>query len=557
MSKRILLSSEYSKLGTGYGNCFKNLAIQLQKRGFEVIEYASYCFADDKSRFASDWEIIPAGPDRNDKKAMEIYNKNTANQFGALFFDEVIAMKKPDIVIDWRDPWYMVHVLFSPARKFYKTIIIPTIDSRPQRPEWLYLFSKADSLNTMSYFGRQTVQEEFDLKPNKVITIGVDESFRKMYENFKGQNKDVFRKKYGLPTTGKIFTFVSRNQRRKLFADVMHCADKLIDEGLDIYIHFHTSYPDNVGGSWEFPIYLSRMNNPDRFLFTYICHRCKHVMIRTFADAITECPKCHGPMFMPSPQYGFVDRDIQKEIMYAADFGINPAIGGGLEMSISEMKALGNPVISTSWAAMDEQGYRDNGDIPPYQYLSYNGQIDKPYLGGKNCEVYLWFEIESGQLRAFMNRQSFMDIMKEYYYLKPNQLQQLQRDAYNCAKYFYNWNVTGDKFAEIINTMPSSQHLYKYLPGVKLDTKAIINKVRSLPPNMQIYTWYNHIREYMEIEPHLLQKANADLVNLNRFGLSVPMKNVPTFTKVDDAYNFMVYHTEKVNKFYEMRQKYV
>lgn len=552
---KILLSSEWSKLGTGYGNINKALGnFFIKNKDFETIELASYCFDDNLERFSSDWTVVPAGPNRSNKQLMDQYNSNFYNQFGAYRGDSVIAEWKPDVIIDFRDYWYVTHISYSPLRKYFNFLYVPTIDARPLRPEWIDQLARTDVLNSYTYFGKETIEKECGLKHSAVTPPGVEDDYFELYEKFKGTNKEVFRKKYGLPEKAFILSFVSRNQRRKLFPDVIYCIDELlrnIKEDIPIYVHFHTSYPEKPEGSWELPLYLARVSRPERFLFTYLCDKCKYVFVRTFADGICNCPNCNGSAQMPSPGTGFVDRCSLKEIMYAADVGLLVSIGEGLGMSGPEHKALGNPLLCTEFSAMEEQGYTNDGKQPRYDFQ--NG--DMPYLGGQCVKMgYLWIEPESGQFRAYIDRQDFINKVKNWYNLSKNKEQwaKLQSEAYRCADTTYRWKKTLDTLTEQIYKLGSVQERYLE-PAHILPEDQIMNNIRRLPPDKMIDYWYSIINQYMIISPSILAKVKSDIANLATYGYTTLGKSQITIRNMDEAFNFMQAHIQKINAAEQMR----
>ncbi len=552
---KVLLASEWSGLGTGYGNIYKAMGEAFVKEGFNVTEYASYCFKDNLNRFASDWPVIPAGPDRSNKEEMARYNSNFNFQFGGLYFNDVIASVKPDIVIDWRDPWYSTFIACSPARKYFNFIYIPTIDSRPARPDWIEQFAKADVLNSYTYFGKETIEKECGLKHHAVTAPGVENSFFEMYEKFRGQNKETFRKKFGLPEKSFILSFVSRNQRRKLFGDVIYCIDELIrntKEEIPIYVHFHTSYPEKPEASWELPLFLARVKHPERFLFTYICARCKYVFCRTFADNIINCPHCQGPSQMPGPSTDFADRETLKEIMYAADIGIQISMGEGFGLGQNEHKSLGNPVLMTQWSAMQEQGTQSDGSLPPYKFE--NG--DLPYLGGQ-CVApgYLWIEIESSQFRCYPDRQDFINKVKNWYNLwlhNKDSWSNLQSDAYRCADTTYRWKKTTDKLISQIYELGSTQSRY-LAPKQLLPIDQIMKNINGLPPEKRTDYFYAVISPYVVILPSIIAKIKADISNISTYGFTTLGKASVSVRSLEDANNFFAAHLESINEFEEKR----
>jgi hypothetical protein len=283
-----------------------------------------------------------------------------------------------------------------------------------------------------------------------------------------------------------------------------------------------------------------------------MCAKCKHIEVRSFADAIVNCPMCQGPMMLPGPDTGFVDRSVQKEIMYAADAGMNPAIGGGLEFGISENKSLGNPVISIEWAAMHEQGFNSDGSIPDYAFE--NGE--KPYLGGQDVKCgYMWFEPETCQMRAYMDRKDFIEKVLNWYNIWKSDKKKwhtLQEEAHNGTKTIYTWEKTGAKYIQEIESLGSTQDRWKQ-PIIQLDENAIMEQVKSVPAEQKVVLWYSIVSKHMKVSPDILEKVNADIMSLTRYGITTNSKLGCPFRTMDDIYNFMLNNTRKINVFEKFR----
>jgi len=214
--KRILFSTEWSELFSGYGIYYKKLLERLYSTGkYEILELANYAKAGDPRLKYSKWEVIPVMPNPHDDHGNSIYNSNPLAQFGMNAFDDACLYFRPDIVVTIFDYWYSSYMLRSPFRNFFKLIWMPTVDSKPQRASWLDTYALCDKVCAYSYFGKRTLEEESSgrIKDVTVCSPAVDEDY------LPSDTKEALRKKMGIPKDKNIVMMVCRNQMRKLICD--------------------------------------------------------------------------------------------------------------------------------------------------------------------------------------------------------------------------------------------------------------------------------------------------------------------------------------------------
>ena len=91
----------------------------------------------------------------------------------------------------------------------------------------------------------------------------------------------------------KIVGTVMRNQRRKLYPNLMKSFRELIDQNPSMsdntFLYMHTSYPD-VG--WNLPYFIKKYDLSSKVLVTYKCLECKSFFPSFYQDSKTCCPKC-------------------------------------------------------------------------------------------------------------------------------------------------------------------------------------------------------------------------------------------------------------------------
>ena len=193
---------------------------------YELAEFATYGSINDNRNRQIPWDYYANVPNQGDP-SLEEYNKNAINQFGEWRFERVLLDFKPDIVFDIRDFWMLGYQGRSPLRDYYNWTIMPTVDSAPQRPDWIDTFAKADGVFTYSDWSGDVLRKESGgmISPLGAASPGVDiETFKPV------PNKSAHKSEAGLLDDVKIIGTVMRNQKRKLFPDLFQAFRKFLDQ---------------------------------------------------------------------------------------------------------------------------------------------------------------------------------------------------------------------------------------------------------------------------------------------------------------------------------------
>lgn len=356
--KRILWVSEASFLNTGFSVLSMEILKRLHATGkYEIAEFGSYAGTGDPRASKLPWKFYGALPDKNDHESINRYNSSQYGQFGEALFEKVCLDFRPDIVVDSRDHWMCEFQLRSPYRNNFKLIWMPTVDGEPQRSEWLDSYQRADKILTYSQYGKDVLDREAPgkIKVEGIVRPGVD------HEVYKPMDKKAIRQKFGIDEDAKIIMTVMRNQRRKLYPDLMemfgeylkHCISKGNEDlAKNSYLYLHTSYPD-VG--FDLSKYIMQYGIGHRVLCTYFCEACKNFYPSFFQTEIAFCQVCRRKAaHMPNTGSG-VDREGLAQIMNLADLYIQYSICEGLGMPVAEAKACGVPAMGIDYSATSEQ----------------------------------------------------------------------------------------------------------------------------------------------------------------------------------------------------------
>ena len=121
-------------------------------------------------------------------------------------------------------------------------------------------------------------------------------------------DKKAHRKKFNLPPDINIVGTVMRNQRRKLFFELMKAFKIFLETAppevaKKTFLYLHTSYPEPQG--WDIAEGILEFGLASKVLTTYICRQCKNFHCSIFQDAISVCPSwSNRSAVMPSVGLG-------------------------------------------------------------------------------------------------------------------------------------------------------------------------------------------------------------------------------------------------------------
>ena len=360
--KRVLVVSEAHYLHSGFGTYGNELLKRLAKTDkYELAEFASY------GKYSSvnnlDW-LFYANMPEDDEKA-EGYDPNGAAQFGAWRFDRVCLDFKPDIVLSYRDPWMDTFIKSAPVRPYFHWVWMPTVDSEPQKQEWVHTFAETDALFVYSEFGQRVLEKQATKNINIIgcASPGIDPNIYKPV-----LNKKAHKESFGLDPDCFIVGTVMRNQKRKLFIELMKSFRIFLDNAPKelankTYLYLHTSYPEKNG--WDIADGIISTNLSGKVLMTYRCRQCGGFDLGFFEGPITKCTKCGVfASQCPNVTFGLEIPDLVK-IYNLFDLYVQYAICEGFGMPQVEAGACGVPIAATNYSAMEDtlhwlKGYKIN-----------------------------------------------------------------------------------------------------------------------------------------------------------------------------------------------------
>lgn len=397
--KRIFIANDASYLASGYGVYGKEILKRLHNSGkYEVAELGCYSTVTNPEIKDIPWKFYPNAVNADDKR-FDQYKNNNANQFGAWRFNRAILDFKPHIVFDVRDYWMYSYQETSPFKKHFNWIIMPTVDSAPQRPEWLYTFANADVVVPYTDWARKVLSSSCGSHINlfpKIANAGINPNEFFPLEN-KIQHKSTF---FG--PNKNIIGVVMRNQKRKLFADLFEIfrtyLDKLRSESkIDSYnnsiLYLHTSYPEDNG--WDFPTLLLEYNILDKVYFSYVCRKCKYFFPSKFQNSLVGCPNCKNVAASLASVSNPASTEQLNAVYNFFDIFLQYAICEGFGMPQLEAASCGVPIASVDYSAMTEVAENVGGIKIPVKKL--------------------FREMETNANRAYPDNEFTVDLLYNYF----------------------------------------------------------------------------------------------------------------------------------------------
>lgn len=404
------MCAESHSINSGFGRYTAEILKRLSKRpDYEIAEFASY------ARQRQDdvpWKIYPNEVPDNHKDA-QIYKSNPINQFGQWRFEKVVAHFKPDIVFDIRDYWMFSYQEVSPFRPYFDWVIAPTIDSIPQKPEWLTTFENADVVLTHTDWAGEYLKSQ-NRKINLQGTVSDSVDPNVFYPV--NWTKRLQKAKYGVPTESFVIGSVMRNQKRKLIAELFLSLKELIDQtgNQKIFLYLHTSYPEAQG--WNLPELLQEYGVYNNVLFTYYSPSKKKFYVSPFKGVQAISPEDPSDrIIFPNVVYG-VDNDQLREIYNIFDIYVQYAICEGLGIPQLEAASCGIPIFAVNYSGMEELTSKLNGVKLDHILLrELETQADRavPFNDDLISKIISWMEM-SDQERKNKSRETRKLLVENY-----------------------------------------------------------------------------------------------------------------------------------------------
>jgi len=430
--KKILWVGETTHALSGYGTYGKELLTRLINMDkYHVAEFASYAVVDDPKDKHVNWRYYPNAVHKDDPRYEE-YNKQITNQFGAWRFEQVLLDFQPDIVCDIRDFWMLAFEHTSPLRPYYHWAIMPTVDSAPQKNDWIEVFLDADGVFTYSDWGLEVLRKQSDgrIKLQQSAPPGVDPEVFKPVEN-----KAEHRKQMGFAEDAFIIGTIMRNQKRKLYPDLFKAFRMFLDNAdpelaKKTFLYVHTSFPDR---GWNLPALINEFGIGHKVLFTYHCRATGKYFCSFFQDAKTYSPYSQGITgVLPSVSVGLEPEEL-SEIYNLFDVYVQYSICEGFGMPQVEAAACGVPVMAVDYSAMSDV-VRKTGGFPL--------KVERMFR-----------EFETGADRAYPDNEYFAKTIEKFFTMSDEARAKYSDKARQAILDIYNWDRTTQIWSDYFDSV--------------------------------------------------------------------------------------------------------
>lgn len=492
---KLLIANDAHYLGTGYGVYGKELLTRLNESGrYEVAEIG--CYADPNVLKTKEfkWKFYPAIPAKENEEQFKAYQSNIVNQFGAFVFSRVLLDFQPDIVFDVRDYWMYSYQETHPYRPFYKWVVMPTVDSSPQKEDWLHTFANMDLVVPYTEWAKKTLSKQCGNNINlfpKIVNAGFNPVDFYPIPDKKEYQKSVFGKEV------KITGLVMRNQKRKLFPDILQVYRKFLnillkenkEEYDKHYLYMHTSFPEEHG--WNIGDLLLENELCDKVYFTYICSKCKASYASKFHNGVSRCKEC-GTIAATMPNASNpVSTEKLNKVYNLFDFFVQYAICEGFGMPQVEAAACGIPLASVEYSAMSEIVRNLKGYPVPVQRL--------------------FRELETGADRAYPDNDKMVDILYDFF-VKKNDAQRFDMscETSRLCKSTYTWDQTYKVWDECFQSVDLSDKEPWNAPIRNTQHGSI-----SVPANLNPNSFVEYICNVIINDPYLLKTSPIQTLSRN------------------------------------------
>ena len=432
---RILWCGESSFLNTGYSIYAKEVLTRLYNTGkYKIAEMGCYSSPQNPEIQDIPWRFYPTLPISDEEN--NHYNSNQSNQFGKWRFDDICLDFRPDVVIDIRDWWMMEYQQHAAFRKFYKWAIMPTVDSAPQQEQYISTYIDADAVFTYSEYGKEVIEEDSQgtVKVKGIPSPGAD------FENLSPvPNKEQHRAIYGFNENINLIGTVMRNQRRKLYPNLIKSFREMLDRDPKLcentFLYLHTSYPD-LG--WEIPYFIRKYRMGHNTLFTYKCRSCGFFFPSFYQGPVCSCENCEQlTAAMPNTTYGVSTKELGTIINWF-DLYVQYSICEGFGMPQVEAAACAVPVLTVDYSAMSSVAKK------------LKAETVKP-------KAFFW-DSPTHSERAIPDDEELIEKMKKFVEMPRSMRSKKGMDCYIGVKKNYTWDKASKIWEEYLDGIEPVSH---------------------------------------------------------------------------------------------------
>lgn len=439
--KRILFVTESSFLSTGFAVYSRNILNEFYKTGkYEIFELGCYGQQGDLRESSIPWNYMSNMPAQHNESQQKDYDSDPINQFGKWKFEQACLWSKPDIVCTITDAWMADYIENSPFRNYFKWIWMVTCDAMPQNEKWISTYSKVDAVLTYTDWAKEILDKQSN---NSINTIGSAPPGADL-SVFRPYNKKEVRENIGLDPDSLIVGMISRNQKRKLYPDLLESFALFLktapkELAQKTYLYLHTSWPD-VG--WDLPQLMKEYGVSSKVLYTYYCNSdprvggCGLVFPSFFSESKTFCKRCGKHTAMLANTQNGVPPNVLAQIINSFDVYVQYANSEGAGMGQMEAAACGVPIMATDYSAMSDIVKKANGI--PIKVLK------------------LLRESETGCFRAIPDNEDFVDKLTKFLLLPSSLKHKMGTEARRGVEKHFTYKQSAKQWMQYFDSVGTS-----------------------------------------------------------------------------------------------------
>lgn len=430
--KRLLMVGESSYLNTGFAVYGRQLLTKLFNTGkYEIAEIGCYGNSRDPRAQQVQWGFYPNLPDSKEEE--ELYNNCPMAEHGAWKFESVCLHFKPDVVFSVLDPWMTSYQIYSPLRKYYNLVQMPTVDGIPLMKEWISEYMQLDAALTYTDWGKTQLDK---FSGGKIKTIGAAPGGVDTSVFYPVPDKAKHKMELGLPENLLIVGMVGRNQVRKLYPQLLESFAKFISQATPslakrTFLYLHTCHPD-LG--WDIPSLLNEFGIGHKVLFTYYCGNCGLVKPSVYQDVRVYCPGCGDKSLMMPNHNKSIGTDVLAKIYNLFDLYVQYANMEGLGIPVVEALGCGVPAAVVQYSGMED--FVNHVDAIPIPVSSYTR------------------DPMTNRSMAAPDHEEFIHILNTWLSY-PNSIRSTRaHQMHEAAKSVFSWDKTTNRWMDCFDNLP-------------------------------------------------------------------------------------------------------
>ena len=356
--KRIGLSSNSPLARTGFGRNSRALTEWLIKNRPDLELFFLHQGMHDKDPNLKRFPYTSWGALTDEIVNTEQFQKDGNYQrlcsYGNLRIEEFCKRNELDFLLVFEDQWgldaeyYYKKKWFEHIRpNFYSWITLDSVPILDTAKEWI---KNSDNYLVWSSFAqKELIKESPELYGKVKYLPGClnTSQFKPLPES----ERQELRKKFNIQPDETIILHLGRSQLRKLFLsnlDALASFKKIYPEK-KVKLHFHCSWSEG----WNLPKAIKERGlNPEDVLATYCCLKCGHWNIQPFTSEPIKCPSCQEEKsFVTAGVNSSITEEELNKVYSVSDASSSPFTSGALEYFNVESLLVGNPLISSPYAA--------------------------------------------------------------------------------------------------------------------------------------------------------------------------------------------------------------